>query len=380
MRNHYNNIIETLDEMLTYFGKLYSEHDADISNYKSKLFEINVKIDELSRTQNVYALNTDYRKNIFSPIASVLPENEKELEIKEEIKKLTEQREQYEYSVNEETIYLKSFSKRIKKLKESKASVNSLINEIDKQKGIIAEKSKSLENATEQNRDLYKKTKEANERKDDLIGHYNNILDIFNYNDTFISTYLDKKVKSALQEEEIKLSNITGYIYSSPARSKKLIDEVTESNKKIISSIDNQLDRLNYDLDETKPLDFTLENYISRCKSSNPNINIDAYVEPCLIVPTFSKYVALLKLLDIFFDNIFKHSGAKNIKFESNYENDVIEVMIADDGKGLPAKYLEKAEWYSGIHYAKELIFLLNGNLEITSDKGTKVVFDFNIK
>ena len=123
MRKNYTNISDTIDEMLTYFSRLYSEHDTKLQESKEKLFEVNVRLDELSRTRNVYSLNTDYRKSVFSPIPIQVEETEKEKELLAEIKKLSSERDDYEYSINEETIYLKS----IDCLQKSK---NYLLNEM----------------------------------------------------------------------------------------------------------------------------------------------------------------------------------------------------------------------------------------------------------
>ena len=112
MEQYFSTINESLEEMLSYFSKLYSEHDALLKEYKAKLFEVNVKLDELNRTQSVYSLNTDYRKNVFSPLEVEGDESQKEAEIKKEIRNLKTKQNEYEYSINEETIYLKSIDKR----------------------------------------------------------------------------------------------------------------------------------------------------------------------------------------------------------------------------------------------------------------------------
>ena len=65
MKDDLKYIADSNEEMLTYFNKIYSDHLSNLQDYKSKLFEINVKLDELNKTRSVYSLNTDYRKNIF---------------------------------------------------------------------------------------------------------------------------------------------------------------------------------------------------------------------------------------------------------------------------------------------------------------------------
>ena len=68
MKKEYSTVLNVIEEMMTYFSKLNNEHETTLQEYKAKLFEINIKLDELIKTQNVYSLNVDYRKNIFSPI------------------------------------------------------------------------------------------------------------------------------------------------------------------------------------------------------------------------------------------------------------------------------------------------------------------------
>ena len=50
------NIKEANEEMLRYFNALYSEHHDELQSAKSRLFEINVKLDELVKTKNIYSL------------------------------------------------------------------------------------------------------------------------------------------------------------------------------------------------------------------------------------------------------------------------------------------------------------------------------------
>ena len=129
MRNDLKYIADSNEEMLTYFNKIYSDHLSNLQDYKSKLFEINVKLDELIRTRSVYSLNTDYRKNIFSPIAMESSESEKEREIADEINQLTDARDDMEIKIDEEDILLKSIENRLSKLNKAHSAIIDLKNE-----------------------------------------------------------------------------------------------------------------------------------------------------------------------------------------------------------------------------------------------------------
>lgn len=127
MQDKLLSISESNEEMLTYFNKLYSEHEKQLKESKDRLFEINIKLDELTRTESIYSLNNDMRKNVFSPITIKTPENEREAEIQAEVKELSKQREEYEYTISEESIYLKGIDKRIQKLTKARYAIDELL-------------------------------------------------------------------------------------------------------------------------------------------------------------------------------------------------------------------------------------------------------------
>ena len=375
MRKNYTNISDTIDEMLTYFSRLYSEHDTKLQESKEKLFEVNVRLDELSRTRNVYSLNTDYRKSVFSPIPIQVEETEKEKELLAEIKKLSSERDDYEYSINEETIYLKSIDKRLKNLKQAKSSLSNMMLEFGKQEDLIRQKDLTI-------KEDQKKEKEREENKtledaEKLKKHLDNILMLEAYDDTYHSTILDKKVKKVIQDNNHKLDNVRGYIYSSPGRSKVIVDDIAGSHKNMIMVIDDQLNKLNYNFDDTIHVKEMLSNYIKLFAEKHSNINVDYHLGTFLHDPSYARYLALNKLLNIFFDNIVKHSKAKNIKFEAEEKNHNIYIRINDDGVGIPTNYMAASEWHSGLHRANEILFMLGGKYKIYNDKGTNIEFSF---
>lgn len=361
MKEKYAHISDTVDEMLTYFNRLYTEHDTTLQEYKAKLFEVNIRLEELLKTQNVYSLNTDYRKSVFSPIPMDREENEKEREIKDEIDKLTSKREKYEYSINEETIYLKSIDKRIKKLTSSKQSLAEMMNDYNDQE----EKIKSNDN-----RKIADIT--ADKKK-----HQKNLLMIDVYDDTYEATLLDKKIRQVISDNNHKLENVRGYIYSSPGRSKVLLDEITASQKNMIRVIDDQLSRLQFDFDENKPLREMLRSYVDRSNEKHPDIKTTLLLGELRRTPVYIRYITIRRLLDIIFDNIYKHSKATEVKLEASEKDKEYSFRITDNGVGIPADYKTRSQWYSGLHRAEELIYLLDGNITIKKSKGTIVEFSF---
>ena len=379
MKKEYSTVLNVIEEMMTYFSKLNNEHETKLQEYKAKLFETNIKLDELVKTQNVYSLNVDYRKNVFSPIVFEPEETEKEAEIRNEINSLQALQNKYEYGISEESIYIKSIVKRLKNLNEAKNSLSSIMRELDNQKETNRKKDLIIEadKAREQKRLSDEKT---NELKDEIKvrSHLENILMLSTYDDTLLSTLLDKKVKTVIEENNKKIENAKGYIYGTPGRSKVLLDEVTNSQKSLIQSINSQLNKMNYEFDDEMPIEKMLKEYIEKEMGKHTNIKYTYSIDGVETTPDYIRYIVLNSLLNIFFENIYKHSKASMISFKADEEDDILYFEIRDNGIGIPDNYLEKTEWYSGIKRAKELLFMISGKLDIKNDNGTIVRFSFN--
>lgn len=382
MEEYFSGINETLEEMISYFSKLYSEHDALLKEYKAKLFEVNVNLDELTRTQNVYSLNTDYRKNIFSPIEMIPEESKKESDLKNEIRNLKSQREQYEYRINEETIYLKGIDKRIQKLSSSKASVGKLMLDFENKDSQIKEKEEAEKIATERAIAEREKKREIENQKtidkDELKKHLNKILMLESFDNTYYSTVLDKRVKNAINRNNRELEEVVDSISVDPGRSKRMIDSVISSQISVVGVIEDILSKKDYTIDEKKGIKSALSDYVFELREDHSDLSINLSVDNITHKPSYIRYYSIFRLLDIFFDNIVKHADASHVDISFAEEDDRYKLSIKDDGKGLPSDYLSNNEWYSGINRAKEIVFLLSGEMNITDDRGTKVEIIFD--
>ena len=70
-------IIKSNEEMLRHFTDTSNDLLESVQNHQSKLFEVNIKLDELYRTKNVYHPSTNSRKNVFSPLIKLNENDEK---------------------------------------------------------------------------------------------------------------------------------------------------------------------------------------------------------------------------------------------------------------------------------------------------------------
>ena len=387
MVKNIENIAESNDEMLTYFNKLYSDHEMKLQEYKALLFDTNVKLDELNRTKNVYSLNTDSRRDVFSPIHTHNTENEKEAELKDEIASLVDSRIEYEDKIDEETIYLRTINKKIKKLNDAKNAINELSKLNDNESSELEnalEKQKDLEYQLEEERRKYKQELEERKKEADYISnesferHMNNILRIYAFDEAYYSTVLEKRIRNQIIKNNRNLEYACQLIATDPGRAANLINDTVLNQNKISVIVEEQINRINHSsYDEKRPLKEILEEYLREEKNNHPQYKIEYSFGNLGHKANYIKQVYLKKLLDIFFDNIYKHSEAKTIKLIVQQDDGTLDVRISDDGIGITPDYLTDSEWYSGIHRAKEILFQLSGKLYISSNNGTHIRFNF---
>ena len=89
-----------------------------------------------------------------------------------------------------------------------------------------------------------------------------------------------------------------------------------------------------------------------------------------------------MRLIQIFFDNIALHANASNISCKASLTPNMVEVILTDDGIGIKDTYMTDSPWYSSLHRAKEILYMLCGKLDISGDtmSGTTVNFSFPIQ
>lgn len=67
-KENFKKIKSANQMMLDYFNKSFLSQLEDIQNLKTQIFEIDIKIDELDKTKDIYAFKTNSRKSVFSPV------------------------------------------------------------------------------------------------------------------------------------------------------------------------------------------------------------------------------------------------------------------------------------------------------------------------
>ena len=204
------------------------------------------------------------------------------------------------------------------------------------------------------------------------------------FNDTYISTIIERSIKDGIESTNHKLDVLSYLLGTDISRAKLTLKDIQYNFKKILDSVTDIEEKLSSKFDSSKPLLGQLEDYIMSKRELNPEYLIESNLEytdnELILHPVFS--INLFRLLEIFFDNIFKHANAKKIKLDLSISQNVIEASIFDDGDGIDSDYLTTSPWYSSLHKAHETIYLLNGNLSISKaeETGTVVKFRFPIQ
>jgi two-component system sensor histidine kinase DegS len=204
------------------------------------------------------------------------------------------------------------------------------------------------------------------------------------FDSSYVSAILGKSVIEKLSDINRKLDLMSSIINTDANRAKITADEIKKENSDIIVSVKDVIKRVDYPVDTGKPIWLILDEFVLHMRDANPEVLIDAAVEctdyELKLHPVFT--INLVKLLNIFFDNVFKHANATKIDFKLSLTPNVVDVIITDNGCGISDDYMDETPWYSNLHRAFEIIYMLDGNISVKGQPsiGTDVRFNFPIK
>jgi len=358
------SIIKATTEVQKYFLKKKDSSESRIQAIKQELFELDIRLDEQGRTRNMYAMNTNSRKNVFSPIQTDDKITEKESRLEETIRTLMERKEKLSQELDEEQALLADTDARLKLLRTALHSAAAL--------------GKDPAFFDDPELDAFEFL-EPPEQHTDLSEHGERILNLDAFDRSYLTAILEKKVLSPLEAGEHKLENLQRMIRTDPQQAQLMAGDLVQRGKRIRMILKDQLDRLQPDFDASLPVNRALDNWIMQFREQHPEFVMDASVHiknETLILP-YIRELILFRLLGIFTDNIVQHASANQIRLRIQINNAQADVFISDNGVGIPTDYEKKVPWYSSLHKAEELLFLLNGHMQITGakDYGTTVRF-----
>ena len=360
-------------EMLDYFNSLFLENLEEIQNIKTQSFEIDIKIDELEKTKDVYAFKSNSRKSVFTPNVSDDTEHVKGQIIDRQIEDLR---------IVKESLGTKLRSLELK-LNAQKRRLNTLNQAQDALKRVSPESLRLSSTEIGADDDGFEFIETDSSQKY-ISNHGHNILMQDAFDKAYLTTLLDRNIKNNLLSMTNKLELLTYLLGTDISRAKLTLKEIIISSKELTDNVDDIAVRLHKNIDSSKSLWAQIDDYIMAKRDKNPEYLIDANVEctdyELSVHPVF--VINTMVLIEIFFDNIFKHSNANHITFKLGITPNTIDCEISDNGTGISDNYLNTSPWYSSLHKAHEIVYLLGGNLTINGDitKGTFVRFGFPIQ
>ena len=373
MDNHSKSdleIIQTANQnMLDYFNDAFLNDLEEIQDLKTQAFEIEIKLDELNKTKDVYALKSGSKKSVFSPISTEGEENSRSKVIDDQINDLIDVRDLLNAKIVNLESSLNILKKRISVLNDAQDAINSL--SLSYQKNASEDDEEGFEFITDDN-------------SEDKTAHGYNILMLKAFNDTYLSTIIERNIKEGIESTNHKLEVLSYLLGTDISRAKLTLKDIQYNIKRMLDSTEEIEEKLSNKFDSGKPVLTQLEDYIMSKRDEHPEYIIESNIEytdqELTLHPVFS--INLFRLLETFFDNIFRHADANKIIFDLSVSSNVLNASIYDNGVGIDGDYITTSPWYSNLHKAHEIIYLLNGDLDISKsdDKGTTVKFKFPIQ
>ena len=165
-------------EMLNYVNKSFLQDLENIQSIKTQSFEIDVKIEELEKTKDLYAFKASSRKSVFTPTVADDFENERNKIIDAQISDLKDLKSTLGKKIKSLESSLKVLKKRLATLNEANAAINSIVANYpddEAETGASSDGFEFVESSTDEQQ----------------ISHGYNILMQQAFDNTYISTMLD---------------------------------------------------------------------------------------------------------------------------------------------------------------------------------------------
>lgn len=371
--NPLNIIEEANSKTLDYFNKTYVNNLELVQSLKTELFELEVQIETLEKTRDLYTYHVDNRRNVFSPLTGENnPVTTKGHQIELQIKDLEDAKERLEKRISDLEQDITFYKEQVSMLSKANKCIHTvLIGSSHDETPYSSDYDDGIE---------FIETETAEAR----ITHPYTMLMLEDYENYQQAASLDQNIKQELISNLNKLDVLKWLLHSDIGRAKVTLDELHTSQQSILDSLEDVLEHLNYNIDTKQPIWDQVDKLIAGYQREHPECMIDSScdcTEHELNLPPVIT-IRLIKMLREVFDNIFKHSNANRVTSKIFISSRLIDVYVNDNGVGIPEDYLEHSSWSSGLHKLHEIIYQLDGKLQIQGDliSGTNVRFSFPIK
>ena len=359
------SIVKATTEMQSFFSKKEKEANNRIQAIRQELFELDIRLDEKGRTRSLYAMNASSRKNVFSPIPLDDQNAEKESQLEKSIRELSDRKAVLTEQLNEEQTKLSDIEDKLQLLRKALHATARLSRD-------------PAFTETEDPEDIIEFI-EPPEEKADTAGHGERILNLDAFDRTYLTTVLTKKVLQPLEAEGQRMEQLQRLIRNDPHQAALMTGELAGRRKELTRILREQLERVKPTFDESSPIAQSLDRWVMELRDSHPEFVLESSVsvrDETLVLP-YIRGLTLYRLLDIFTDNIVQHADATQVRLRIQITAHTIDVFLSDNGRGIRDEDEANAPWYSSLHKAEELLYLLEGHLQITgsANHGTTVRF-----
>jgi two-component system sensor histidine kinase DegS len=365
-------------EMLDYFNDEYVEKLKQFQNLTTEQFELNVRIDELEKTLEVYSFKNSSGHNVFSPFStSTTSQQDKSSQIEGQLHDLKESRISIDSKITVLQKDIEMLKHRLNLLTNANHSLDKMLEELCAEEA--AAEAEDMEN--EPGNDSENDLDEDVDNNIPMINHGINILRLQKYDKDNMAKKISSTIKELADSNNHKLESLSWLIKSDINRAKVTLSEIKDTNVALSKAVETIITNLDNNIDTEESICTLLDDTILEYKDKHPECVIESDID-CQEEEPFIPEIITINLIYIIrelLDNAFKHSNASRIIINIFVSEKLIDVSINDNGVGIDSNYNHLSPWYSGLHRIQEIIHLLNGQIKIEGDiiNGTTVHFAF---
>lgn len=366
---HLNTLRTTNWDILNYFRSAYIAQSEQIQSLKTELFELDVKIEELQKTRDIYTFQSDSRKNFFSPLPSGSVAKGKSQVIQAQLDELQDVRTALTKRVDNLDSELSMIRNHIRALERSNQCLSSLYQELPQSE------------TADEEEPVTSNLPSVEEQEGDTAAHACQILMLNQYDKSQAAERIRSSLRQGIENNQNKLEVLKWLIQSDPNRARLTLQELQDANNRLLNAADSIIRELDHDLNYQCPIWMAIDDCIQSYRTLHPDCTVDASVDctdyDMKVLPIIT--ITLLQLLHEVLDNSFYYSNANKILIKVYINSRMIDVYINDNGVGISSDYLTESPWHSGLHRLHEIIYLLGGKIQIDGDiiSGTNVRFSF---
>lgn len=366
-----NTLRVTNKEILDYFRTAYVSQSEQVQTLKSELIELDVKIEELQKTRDIYSFQSDNSRNIFSPVPIVSEQRNKGQTLQAQINELQDVRTALMDNIDKADKELASIRRHIAALEQANESLISL--------------SQSLPHPEEETHTPETTEESAAPEEPSVTEAYHacQLLMLHQYDKSQAAAQIRSTITEGLENNNNKLEVLKWLIQSDPTRARLTLQELQDANERLLQASNKLTRRLNRNLEHQLPIWKAIDEMVQSYRNRHPEVTIHLSVDcpdyDIKVLPIVT--ITVLQLMQEVLDNAFYYSNANKILIQTYINSRMIDIYINDNGAGIPSDYMTASSWHSGLHRLHEIIHLFDGKLQIDGDiiSGTNVRFSFPI-